>query len=161
MTSPQRSQHAVSSRTKLVKPAEVNRAWYIVDAENKTLGRLATEIANVIRGKHKPSFAPHMDAGDFVVVVNAAKVKLTGNKLESKTYNTHSQYPGGFKQEPYGKLLGRRPEIAIENAVWGMIPKGPLGRQIHKKLKVYAGSDHPHAAQNPVALGHTAFGKRA
>lgn len=139
-------------RTLSAKPNEIERKWFVVDAEGQALGRIASRIAAVLRGKHRPDFTPHADAGDFVVVVNAEKVKLTGNKLEQKAWQRHSGIPGGFKSTAYRQLLGRRPEVAIQNAVWGMLPKGPLGRKLHRKLKVYAGPAHPHAAQKPEPL---------
>ncbi len=132
--------------------AEKSRAWFVVDATGKPLGRLASEIAHVLRGKHKPTFTPHVDTGDFVIVVNAAKVKLTGNKLDKKFLYTHSGIPGGFKAEAYRHLLERKPEVPIEKAVRGMLPKNVLGRQMITKLKVYATPDHPHAAQKPQPL---------
>lgn len=128
------------------------RAWWVVDATNKPLGRLASEVARVLRGKHKATFTPHVDTGDFVVVVNAGKVKLTGNKLDQKLYSRHSGIPGGFKQESYRHLLARKPAFPIEKAVRGMLPKNVLGRQMLTKLKVYATPDHPHAAQKPQVL---------
>lgn len=134
------------------KAAEVDRGWFVVDATEQPLGRLASQVAAVLRGKHKPIYTPHVDTGDFVVVINAERVKLTGEKLQKKFYRRHSGIPGGFKEEPYGELLQRRPELAIELAVRGMLPKNPLGRQMGRKLKVYAGSHHPHAAQKPQAL---------
>ena len=127
-------------------------AWFVVDATDKPLGRLASEIARVLRGKHKPSFTPHLDMGDFVVVVNAGKVKLTGQKLDKKFWYRHSGIPGGFKAESYRHVLARRPELPIEKAVKGMLPKNVLGRQMLTKLKVYATPDHPHAAQQPKPL---------
>ncbi len=132
--------------------ADKSRAWFVVDATDKPLGRLASEIARVLRGKHKPNFTPHVDTGDFVVVVNAGKVKLTGNKLDKKFYYHHSGIPGGFKAEAYRHVLERKPELPIEKAVKGMLPKNVLGRQMFTKLKVYATPDHPHAAQQPKAL---------
>jgi large subunit ribosomal protein L13 len=132
--------------------ADKSRAWFVVDATDKPLGRLASEIARVLRGKHKPTFTPHVDTGDFVIVVNAAKVKLTGAKLDKKFYYHHSGIPGGFKAEAYRSLLERKPELPIEKAVKGMLPKNVLGRQMLTKLKVYATPDHPHAAQQPKAL---------
>ena len=132
--------------------AEKSRAWFVVDATDKPLGRLASEIARVLRGKHKPTFTPHIDTGDFVIVVNAAKVKLTGNKLDKKFYYHHSGIPGGFKAEAYRQLLERMPTMPVEKAVKGMLPKGVLGREMFTKLKVYATPDHPHAAQQPKAL---------
>jgi large subunit ribosomal protein L13 len=132
--------------------AAANRAWFVVDAAGKPLGRLASEIATVLRGKHKPTFTPHEDAGDFVIVVNADKVKLTGNKLDKKFYYHHSGIPGGFSAESYRHLLARKPAFPIEKAVKGMLPKNVLGRQMLTKLKVYATPDHPHAAQKPQPL---------
>jgi len=132
--------------------ADKSRAWFVVDATDKPLGRLASEIARVLRGKHKPSFTPHIDTGDFVIVVNASKVKLTGNKLDKKFFYHHSGIPGGFKAEAYRSLLERKPEWPIEKAVKGMLPKNVLGRQMFTKLKVYATPDHPHAAQQPKPL---------
>ena len=132
--------------------AQLDRAWWVVDATDKPLGRLASEVARVLRGKHKATFAPHVDTGDFVVVVNAGKVKLTGQKLDNKLYSHHSGIPGGFKQVPYRKLMETKPEFPIEKAVKGMLPKNVLGREMFTKLKVYATPDHPHAAQKPKAL---------
>jgi large subunit ribosomal protein L13 len=132
--------------------ADKSRVWFVVDATDKPLGRLASEIARILRGKHKPSFTPHIDTGDFVIVVNASKVKLTGNKLDKKFYYHHSGIPGGFKAEAYRSLLERKPEWPIEKAVKGMLPKNVLGRQMFTKLKVYATQDHPHAAQQPKPL---------
>lgn len=137
--------------TYMAKPLEVERKWYIVDAEGQTLGRLASEVASILRGKLKPEFTPHVDAGDFVVVINADKVKLTGKKLSDKIYYTHSLYPGGLKSKTAGEMLATRPDRMFELAVKGMLPKNRLGRQIFTKLKVYAGSEHPHAAQKPEA----------
>ena len=131
--------------------AHASRGWWVVDATDKPLGRLASEIAKVLRGKHKPTYTPHLDTGDFVVV-NADKVKLTGNKLEKKFYNHHSGIPGGFKAIPYKTLFETHPELPIEKAVRGMLPHGVLGRQMAKKLHVYAKPDHPHAAQKPQPL---------
>ncbi len=125
------------------------RKWYLVDASEYTLGRLATKVATILRGKHKPNFAPHQDVGDFVVVINARKVKLTGNKLDQKTYFRHSGYPGGEKLIPVRQMLEKHPEYVIEHAVRLMLPKNALGRKMFKKLKVYAGSEHPHEAQQP------------
>jgi large subunit ribosomal protein L13 len=133
-------------------PADINPEWFVVDAENKILGRLATQIACRLRGKHKPEFAPHMDNGDFIVVINCAKVALTGKKLTDKKYYRHSGYPGGLKETTLGKLLSKKPEEVILRAVRGMLPKNSLGRTILKKLKVYAGAEHPHAAQQPKTL---------
>lgn len=134
------------------KANEVERKWFVVDATDLPLGRLASNVASVIRGKHKPVFTPHADTGDFVVVINADKVKLTGNKPDTKFRHWHSQYPGGFGTESYRTLLQRKPELAIEKAVFGMLPKNRLGRTLRSKLKVYRGSAHPHAAQKPEAL---------
>ncbi|MBN9160369.1 MAG: 50S ribosomal protein L13 [Myxococcales bacterium 68-20] len=134
------------------KDAAANRAWWVIDATDKPLGRLASHVAAVLRGKHKPTFTPHEDAGDFVIVVNADKVKLTGNKLDQKLYSHHSGIPGGFKQVSYRTLLEKKPEFPIEKAVKGMLPKNVLGRQMFGKLKVYATPDHPHTAQQPKAL---------
>lgn len=138
--------------TYMAKPDRVERKWYLVDAKGKTLGRLASEVAQVLRGKHKPTYTPHIDTGDFVIVINAAEVNLTGNKLTDKIYYRHSGYPGGLKQVSAGELRARRPERMIEYAVKGMLPKGSLGRQQLKKLKVYAGAEHPHEAQQPTVL---------
>lgn len=136
------------------KPAEAlsDRKWWVIDAEGKTLGRLASQIATVLRGKNKPTFTPHVDTGDFVIVVNAKKVVLTGNKLSQKQYTRHSGEPGGFRSEAYGDLMERKPELPIQKAVKGMLPKNILGRELITKLKVYAGPDHPHAAQKPQPL---------
>jgi large subunit ribosomal protein L13 len=134
------------------KDAQATRAWWVVDATGKSLGRLASHVAAVLRGKHKPTFTPHEDTGDFVIVVNADKVKLTGNKLDQKMYSHHSGIPGGFKQVSYRLLLDKKPTFPIEKAVKGMLPKNVLGRQMFGKLKVYATPDHPHAAQQPKAL---------
>ncbi|AKU96187.1 LSU ribosomal protein L13p (L13Ae) [Labilithrix luteola] len=132
--------------------AAAARAWWVIDASGKSLGRLASAVAHVLRGKHKPTFSPHLDAGDFVVVVNADKVRLTGNKLDQKLYSHHSGIPGGFKQESYRHLMERKPEFPVEKAVKGMLPKNVLGREMFTKLKVYATPDHPHAAQKPQVL---------
>jgi len=136
-------------RTFIPKKDDIEKTWWLVDAEGKVLGRLATEVADLIRGKKKPQFTSHLDTGDFVVVINAEKVRVTGRKLDQKTYYTHSQYPGGLKAETLKELLERKPEEVIKRAVWGMIPKGKLGRSIYQKLKVYRGPHHPHEAQNP------------
>ena len=135
--------------TYMAKPLEVERKWYVVDAQGKTLGRLASEVATLLRGKHKPVYTPHVDTGDFVIVINASQIELTGNKLAKKMYYRHSGYPGGLKVTSAEKLRATRPERMIELAVKGMLPKGSLGRQQMKKLKVYAGSEHPHQAQQP------------
>lgn len=131
------------------KPGEVTRNWLVIDAEDVVLGRLAVTAATLLRGKHKPQFAPHVDAGDFVVVVNASKIALTGSKATDKMAYRHSGRPGGLKAVPYGELLASDPRKAVERAVWGMLPKNKLSRQLIKKLKVYAGPEHPHAAQKP------------
>ncbi|TVM19761.1 50S ribosomal protein L13 [Oceanidesulfovibrio indonesiensis] len=133
-------------------PKDINRDWYIVDAADQILGRLATQIATRLRGKHKPEFAPHMDNGDFIVVVNAEKIKVTGNKLNDKFYYRHSGYPGGIKSRSLADTLERKPEDVIMTAVRGMLPKNKIGRAMLKKLKVYAGPEHPHEAQNPQQL---------
>jgi large subunit ribosomal protein L13 len=139
--------------TQSAKPAEVDRRWYVVDATDQVLGRLATRLATVLRGKHKPIYTPHVDTGDFVVVVNAAKVRLTGRKRSDKTYIRHTGWPGGFRETTAAKVLeGPHPERVIEQAVHGMLPKNHLGRKMGAKLKVYAGPEHPHAAQRPEAL---------
>lgn len=137
--------------TYMAKPLEVERKWYIVDAEGQTLGRLASEVASILRGKLKPEYTPHVDTGDFVIVINADKIKLTGKKLSDKMYYTHSLYPGGLKATPAGEMLNKRPDRLFEIAVKGMLPKNSLGRQMFTKLKVYAGTEHPHAAQKPEA----------
>ena len=137
-------------RTYSPKPGEIERQWHVIDAADVVLGRLATHAATLLRGKHKPVFAPHVDTGDFVIVVNAEKVALTGNKRQTKVAYRHSGYPGGLKTIAYEDLLTKRPERAIQLAVKGMLPHNRLGRQLIKKLKVYAGPDHPHAAQQPV-----------
>ena len=139
-------------QTHSVKPSEVQRKWFVVDATDKPLGRLASKVAMVLRGKHHAQYTPHTDTGDFVVIINADKVKLTGGKLNTKNYYRHSGIPGGFRAEPYRLLMERKPELAIEKAGKGMLPKNPLGRAMHGKLKVYAGASHPHAAQKPAAL---------
>jgi large subunit ribosomal protein L13 len=131
------------------KPGDIERAWFVVDADGATLGRLASEIALILRGKNKPMFAPHMDVGDHVVVINADKVAVTGNKEEDKLYFRHSGFPGGLREATLGQLRATYPQRIIENAVRGMLPKNRLGRQMYKKLKVYAGPEHPHAAQKP------------
>lgn len=139
-------------KTFSMKAGEIRRSWYIVDASDKTLGRLATEIAHRLRGKHKPEYTPHMDVGDYIVVVNAEKVKVTGNKASDKMYYRHTGYPGGIKEINFEKLIASKPEMVIEKAVKGMLPRGPLGRAMFRKLKVYAGEKHHHHAQQPQAL---------
>ena len=135
--------------TFMPKAADIQRKWYVVDAEGQVLGRVASQVANILRGKNKPIYTPHVDTGDYVIVVNADKVILTGKKLDQKIYYHHSGYAGGIKATPYRKLLAEKPEFAVRHAIIGMLPKGPLGRQMAKKLKVYAGPDHEHAAQKP------------
>ena len=139
-------------KTYATKQSEISRSWRVVDADGATLGRLATQVAAILRGKHKPTFSPHLDTGDPVIVVNAAKIKVTGNKLKDKMYVRHSGYPGGFRSENLERLLARRPEEVIRRAVRGMLPRNRLGRKQLTKLKVYAGPDHPHAAQKPQPL---------
>ena len=139
-------------KTFVAKPESVERDWYVVDAADKTLGRLATEIALRLRGKHKPEYTPHVDTGDYIVVVNAEKITVTGNKFKDKVYYAHSGYPGGLKDITFDKLQAKKPEMVLEVAVKGMLPKGPLGRAMFRKLKVYAGSEHKHAAQQPQVL---------
>ena len=136
-------------RTYSPKPGDVQRQWHVIDASDVVLGRLATQTATLLRGKHKPTFAPHVDTGDFVIIVNAGKVALTGNKREQKVAYRHSGFPGGLRRIPFSELLEKRPERAVEQAVRGMLPKNSLGRQMLKKLKVYAGPEHPHGAQQP------------
>lgn len=139
-------------RTFSPRPADIDHRWYVVDAQDLILGRLASRVAHILRGKHKPTFAPHMDVGDFVIVVNASGVRLTGNKGEQSLAHRHSGYPGSLKSVPFARLLEERPERLVENAVKGMLPRNTVGRaQIHK-LKVYAGPEHPHAAQSPEPL---------
>lgn len=139
-------------KTFIANPATIERKWYVVDAEGQTLGRLSSEIASILRGKKKPIFTPHLDMGDYVIVVNAEKVKVTGKKLKQKIYYHHSDYVGGMKEVTLKDMLAKHPERVIEYAVKGMLPKGPLGRQMYKKLFVYAGPDHKHAAQKPETL---------
>jgi large subunit ribosomal protein L13 len=139
-------------KTFVAKPAEVKRDWYVVDAEGLTLGRMATEIARRLRGKHKAEFTPHVDTGDYIVVINAEKVHVTGRKAKDKQYYRHSGYPGGLKSMSFEKLIAHKGESPIELAVKGMVPRTPLGRAMLKKLKVYVGTDHPHTAQQPKEL---------
>lgn len=139
-------------KTFVAKPAEVKRDWYVVDAEGKTLGRLATEIALRLRGKHKAEYTPHVDTGDYIIVINAEKVAVTGNKAKDKIYYHHTGFIGGIKGISFEDLIERAPERAIEKAVSGMLPRGPLGRAMYRKLKVYAGSEHQHSAQQPQVL---------
>ena len=138
-----------SYKTLSAKPAEVERAWHVIDAENQVVGRLASRVASLLRGKHKPNYTPHVDMGDFVVVVNADKVRFTGGKEDDKQYFSHSGYPGGVKTITPRKVRAKKPTFIVENAVRGMLPRTKLGRQMFKKLKVYAGPDHPHEAQQP------------
>jgi large subunit ribosomal protein L13 len=138
-------------KTYAVKASEIERQWWVVDAADQTLGRLATRIATLLEGKHKPTYSPHIDTGDHVVVVNASRIKVTGNKLVQKRYYRHSGYPGGLKEESLQALMARKPELVIERAVKGMLPQNRIGRAMIKKLKVYGGPEHPHQAQQPVA----------
>jgi large subunit ribosomal protein L13 len=139
-------------KTYVAKPSTIEKKWYVVDAAGQTLGRLSTVVADTLRGKRKPIYTPNIDTGDFVVIINAEKIVVTGNKLETKMYYRHSGYPGGIKSEPLGKLLGRRPEEVIRRAVKGMLPHNKLGAAQLRKLKIYAGTEHPHEAQLPIAL---------
>ena len=139
-------------KTFMASPATIDRKWYVVDAEGMTLGRLASEVAKVLRGKNKPQFTPHVDTGDYVIIVNADKIKVTGKKLEQKIYYNHSDYVGGMRETTLKEMLAKKPERVIELAVKGMLPKGPLGRSMYTKLFVYAGPEHKHEAQKPEAL---------
>lgn len=139
-------------KTVSMRAQDVERSWYVVDAENRTLGRLASAVAHRLRGKHKPEYTPHVDTGDYIIVVNAAKVRVTGNKETGKIYHRHSGYPGGIKSTSLNKLRQTHPERIVEKAVKGMLPRNPLGRAMFRKLKVYPGPDHPHAAQQPQAI---------
>ncbi|KGD65492.1 50S ribosomal protein L13 [Alcanivorax nanhaiticus] len=139
-------------KTYSAKPESVKRDWYVVDASGKTLGRLATEVASRLRGKHKPEYTPHVDTGDYIVVINADKVAVTGNKANDKMYYRHTGYPGGLKEANFATLQAEKPEMIIEKAVKGMLPRNPLGRAMYRKLKVYAGTEHPHTAQQPQQL---------
>jgi len=139
-------------KTYTATPSEIKRDWYVVDATDKVLGRLAAEVARRLRGKHKPQYTPHMDTGDYIIVVNAEKVRVTGNKRSDKIYYSHSGFPGGLKQISFDKLLVKSPETIINKAVQGMLPKGPLGREMFRKLRVYAGPEHQHTAQQPQKL---------
>lgn len=139
-------------KTFMASPATIERKWYVVDATNMTLGRLASEVAKVLRGKNKPIYTPHMDTGDYVIIVNAAQIKVTGKKLDQKIYYHHSDYVGGLKQTTLKEMLAKKPERVVEHAVKGMLPKGPLGRQMYRKLHVYAGPEHEQAAQKPEVL---------
>ena len=139
-------------KTYMASPSTIERKWYVVDATGYTLGRLSSEIAKVLRGKNKPQFTPHIDTGDYVIIVNAEKIKVTGKKLDQKIYYHHSDYVGGMKETTLREMLAKKPEKVVELAVKGMLPKGPLGREMFTKLHVYAGAEHPHAAQQPEAL---------
>ena len=139
-------------KTYMATPESINRKWYVVDADGLTLGRLASEVAKVLRGKNKPEFTPHVDTGDYVIVINAEKIKVTGKKLDQKVYYKHSDYVGGMKEATIREKLAKKPEEVIELAVKGMLPKGPLGREMYRKLFVYAGPEHKHAAQQPEEL---------
>ncbi|MBQ1208227.1 MAG: 50S ribosomal protein L13 [Lachnospiraceae bacterium] len=139
-------------KTFMASPATIDRKWYVVDAQGQTLGRLASEVAKVLRGKNKPIYTPHMDCGDYVVIVNADKIVVTGKKLDQKIYYHHSGFVGGMKETTLREMLQKKPEQVVELAVKGMLPKGPLGRQMNTKLHVYAGAEHPHAAQKPEVL---------
>jgi len=139
-------------KTIFVNPSDAEHKWYLVDADGKVLGRLASRVVAVLRGKNKPTYAPHWDMGDSVVIINAEKIRVTGRKPAQKMYYRHSRYPGGFRAEPFEKVFARKPTFPLERAIQGMLPKGPLGRKISKRLKVYAGPEHPHAAQKPVPL---------
>lgn len=139
-------------KTFVAKPESVQRDWFVVDAEGKTLGRLATEIASRLRGKHKAEYTPHVDTGDYIVVVNCEKITVTGNKAKGKIYYSHTGFIGGIKEISFEKLLAKKPEMVLEKAVKGMLPRGPLGREMFRKLKVYAGTEHKHAAQQPQVL---------
>ena len=139
-------------KTFMANPATIDRKWYVVDAQGQTLGRLASEVAKVLRGKNKPIYTPHMDCGDYVVIINADKIVVTGKKLDQKIYYHHSGFIGGMKETTLREMLQKKPEQVVELAVKGMLPKGPLGRQMYTKLHVYAGAEHPHAAQKPEVL---------
>jgi large subunit ribosomal protein L13 len=139
-------------KTYAVKASEIERHWWVVDATDQTLGRLATRIATLLEGKHKAIYSPHIDTGDHVIVINAARIKVTGNKLVDKSYYRHSNYPGGLKEERLGAVLARKPELVIERAVKGMLPQNRIGRAMFRKLKVYPGAEHPHQAQQPTAV---------
>lgn len=139
-------------KTYSAKPGDIERSWYLVDADGQTLGRMASQIASILRGKHKPIFTPHMDCGDYVIVINAEKIHVTGNRLDNKIYYRHSGYPGGLKRTPLRVMLQTKPEKVIEEAVRRMLPKNNLGRHMFKKLRVYAGPEHQHGAQNPEPL---------
>ena len=139
-------------KTPTVSAADVQRDWLVIDADGKVLGRLASEVAQILRGKHKPTYSPHMDTGDHVVIINASKIVVTGRKAQQKIYYRHSQYPGGLKEVPYERMFAKSPERVVRMAVKGMLPHNTLGRIMYRKLKVYNGSDHPHEAQKPMAM---------
>ena len=139
-------------KTYMAKASDVQHKWYVVDAEGVVLGRLASQVASILRGKNKPIYTPHVDTGDYVIILNADKVVLTGKKLDQKIYYKHSGFAGGLKETPYRRLLAEKPEFAVQHAIIGMLPKGPLGRKMAKKMKVYAGTEHEHAAQQPEVL---------
>ena len=139
-------------KTFMANPDKIDRKWYVVDAKGATLGRLASEVASVLRGKNKPEFTPHADCGDYVIVINAAEVKVTGKKLDQKIYYNHSEYVGGMRETTLRELLAKKPERVVELAIKGMLPKGPLGRDMYRKLHVYAGDNHGHQAQKPVVM---------
>jgi large subunit ribosomal protein L13 len=144
---------AITVKTFTATPKDIKREWFVIDADNEVLGRLASEVARRLRGKHKPTFTPNMDTGDFIVIINADKVRLTANKLDDKIYYRHTRYPGGLKSKTVRQELdGKTPERVIESAIRGMLPKTKMGREMYRKLKVYKGAEHPHAGQNPVAL---------
>jgi large subunit ribosomal protein L13 len=143
---------SIYMKTYMAKPETVERNWFVVDAEGKVLGRLASEIATILRGKHKPTFTPHVDCGDHVIVINAEKVRVTGNKADQKLYRRHSTYPGGLKEVPYRRMMERKPEFILYEAVRGMLPHNSLGRKMIKKLRVYKGGQHKHQAQCPKAI---------
>ena len=136
----------------VAKPLELERKWYVVDAEGKTLGRMASEVASVLRGKHKPIYTPHVDCGDYVIIINASKIVLTGKKLEQKKFRWHTGYIGHLRERSYKELMAKKPEFVVEQAIKGMLPKNTLGREMYKKLKVYSGAEHGHEAQKPEAL---------
>jgi large subunit ribosomal protein L13 len=142
----------MSDKTYMPKAKEIERQWFVVDATNEVLGRLATEVARILRGKHKPRYTPHADLGDHVVVINAEKIKVTGRKAEQKIYYRHTGYAGGIRSSSYKEVMDKHPERILRKAIWGMLPHNPLGRLIFKKLRVYAGDKHPHLAQKPAAL---------
>lgn len=142
-------QNTISATTFSPKAADRDHQWFLVDAAGKTLGRLSTEIARVLKGKHKPTYAPHMDMGDYVVVINAEKIQVTGRKAEQKIYYRHTGHAGGLRETPFARMLERHPERILQKAVWGMLPHNILGREMFKKLKVYAGAEHPHSGQQP------------